>query len=129
MLVTFGVVALVAVAAVLLTRQGGSGTPAGVRAGGHVVGKTDARYYKNSGKLAFGMTEQQVQRLVGAPTKTIGQCWQYAINIAYPSNKNRAAFTWNADRLCFDAGVYSQSHGEFNDVWDPKAALPPSPVG
>jgi hypothetical protein len=122
-LISLAVIAAVVVAAVLLTSHAGSGSPAGLRGGGHVVGTSDRRYYKTSGKLVFGMTKQQVRRLVGPPTKTVGRCWEYAINIAYPANKNRAAFTWNADRLCFDEGRYSDSHGEFNGVWDPKPVV------
>ena len=116
-------IAAAVVAAVLVTRHAGSGSPAGLRAGGNVVGTSDTRYYENSGKLSFGMTKQQVRRLVGPPTNTVGRCWEYAINVAYPAKQNRAAFTWNADRLCFDGGRYSESHGEFNGVWDPKRAV------
>jgi hypothetical protein len=120
------VIAAAIVAATLLTKQSGSGSRAGPRAGGHVVGKTDTRYYKNSTKLTFGMTKQQVLRLVGPPTKSVGRCWQYDINVEYPANGKRADFVWNADRMCFDGGRYSDLHEEMNGRWDHRAPFPAS---
>jgi hypothetical protein len=123
-MISLAVIAAVIVAAKLLTKQSGSGSPAGPKAGARVVGKTDTRYYKNSTKLVFGMTEQQVRRLVGPPTKTLGRCWQYEINVEYPANGKRADFIWNADRVCFYGGRYSELHEEFNGKWDYRSTLP-----
>ena len=115
-MISLAAIAAIIVAIALLTRS--SGSPTGPRAGGHVIGKTDARYYANSQKLVFGMTKQQVRRIVGPPTKTVGRCWQYEINVEYPANKNRGDFIWNADRVCFLGGQYSDTHGELNGKWN-----------
>jgi hypothetical protein len=117
-------IVVVIIAAASLTGRSTSHSAAGPRVGGHIVGKNDAQYYKNSFKLVFGMTKAQAQRLVGMPSKKLGRCWQYDINVEYPANSRRAAVIWNADRVCFDGGVYSDSHGEMNGTWDYQRSLP-----
>jgi hypothetical protein len=117
-LLSLVVIAAVVGLATLITRRSASGSPAGLRVGAHVVGTHDAQYYKNSTSLAFGMTKQEVRSLVGAPTRTDGRCWQYEINVQYPANQSHARFIWNADRVCFDGGRYSESHEEMNGKWD-----------
>jgi outer membrane protein assembly factor BamE (lipoprotein component of BamABCDE complex) len=72
-------------------------------------------------KLTFGMTKQQVQRLVGKPTMTVRDetglnCWQYRVNKTYRGfNKQN---TLDAVRVCFFSGTYSVAHYEFNGKWD-----------
>lgn len=84
-----------------------------------MVGKTDKLYYANSGKLVFGMTKQQVRRLVGPPSKVLGRCWLYEINRKFPANGRRTGpVTWNADKVCFEGGQYSERHSRMNGIWD-----------
>jgi len=70
------------------------------------------------------MTEQQVRRLVGPPTKKAGRCWEYELNVEYPANAQHGNQIWNADKLCFDGGRYSESHAKFNGKWDYQPPLP-----
>lgn len=115
---TVGVVALlVAVAAVagVVLLGGGSGS-SGKRPGISYVGPTDARYDANRSSVVFGMTRAQVRKLVGPPTKVVGSCWQYQIN-EYTSFHGQHS-TFNADRLCFLEGKYSDYHSEVNGRWD-----------
>lgn len=114
-LIALALVAAVIVAVTLFTRRSGSHSSQGLRADGQVVGQTDSRYFVNSPKLVYGMTERQVLRLVGPPTKKLGRCWQYELNLEY---KKLGKQIWNADRVCFDGGLYSESHGEWNGKWD-----------
>jgi len=113
--IALALVAAVVVAVTLLTRRSAPNSPEGMRDGGEVVGPTDRQYFDNSPKLAYGMTEQEVLHLVGPPTKRLGRCWQYDINVEY---KKLGHQIWNADRVCFDEGRYSESHGEWNGNWD-----------
>jgi hypothetical protein len=107
------VIAAIIVAVVVLN---GSSTPAATIA---YRGPTDARYDANSRKLVFGMTKQQVRRAVGPPEKVVGRCWQYRVNRVMPNHA-----LWNADRVCFDGGSYSDLNFESNGVWDPKPSIP-----
>lgn len=112
-----GAIAAVAVGFELLSNQSpDSCVPSSC---GHVMGKTDKLYYSNSGKLTFGMTKQQVRRLVGPPSKVFGRCWLYRINRKFPANGRRTGdVTWNADKVCFEAGQYSERHTQLNGIWD-----------
>ena len=117
---------VIAVAAVLGAVVLLSGSKSKPKAGGraalpgwesHYVGPTDRRYDANHQSLAFGMTKKQVLRIVGPPTRTVGNCWQYRINQYVSQGGDHSTF--EADRLCFLAGKYSEQHTRVNGRWDP----------
>jgi hypothetical protein len=88
----------------------------------HYVGPTDARYDTNFRQVTFGMTPQQVLRIVGRPLKKVGACWQYRVNEHFSGGGQQS--TWNADRLCFEFGHYAEKHTQTNGQWDYQPPLP-----
>jgi hypothetical protein len=114
-LIALAVLAAIALGFVLLGRGSGSGS-AGLADGDRYVGPTDVRYDANRTKVIFGMTKAQVEKFVGPPTRIVKNCWQYRVNRF--SSFNGQHSTWNADRLCFYEGKYSESHSETNGTWD-----------
>lgn len=73
------------------------------------------RFAANQSKVIFGMTHQQVRRLVGPPVKILGNCWQYPpYNATGPTGKTFII----ADRLCFYEGRYSIEHFELDGKWE-----------
>jgi hypothetical protein len=115
-LVALAVVAAVAVGVVVFTGGGGSSSSTGLHDGDRYIGPTDARYDANFTKVIFGMTKAQVEKIVGPPTRVTGSCWQYRVNQF--SSFRGSSSTWNAARLCFYEGKYSESHTETNGIWD-----------
>jgi hypothetical protein len=63
-------------------------------------------------KLVYGMSRQQVQGRIGAPTKVAGGCWEY------PENKmNFVGQKINAIRVCFLGNAYSNNYEEIDGKW------------
>lgn len=58
---------------------------------------------------------QQVRALVGPPSKTSGSCWQYQLD-EFRSDHG-VDRTYNADRVCFYEGRYSEQYLEMNGTW------------
>jgi hypothetical protein len=108
-----GLIAAIAVGVVLLAGSGSSGRHKSGASGSrrlhyvpftvHYTPGGDARYNARSKRLIFGLTKQQVRRLVGPPAKVVGNCWQYQVNAVYSDG-----YVDSADRLCFYSGRYSQ---------------------
>lgn len=108
-----GLIAAIAVGAVLLAGSRSSGRhKSGVSGSSslhyvpysiHYTPGADARYNAHSNRVVFGLTKQQVRRLVGPPTKIVGNCWQYQVNAVYSNG-----YVDTADKLCFFGGRYSQ---------------------
>jgi hypothetical protein len=69
----------------------------------HYTPGGDARYNAHSRRLVFGLTKQQVRRLVGPPAKVVGNCWQYDVHAVYSDG-----YVDTADRVCFFYGRYSK---------------------
>lgn len=124
-----GLVAAIVVGIVLLTRWGSSGrhTSDGSGSGLHYVHYTtrylpggDARYNAHSRRLVFGLMKQQVRALVGPPDKVFRYqsllCWQYQVNAVH-SDANGVVY--NADRLCFSYGRYSEKFIQWGGTWQP----------
>lgn len=73
----------------------------------------NARYIAHSKRLSFGLTKQQVRRLVGPPAKIARNCWQYPVH-RVDSN----GYSEKTDKLCFYDGRYSQKYIQGNGgVW------------
>lgn len=122
-----GLIAALVAGVALLTgsRSPGRRVSDGSRSGLHYVPFTthylhggNARYNAHSNHLPFGLTKQQVRRLVGPPDKALRYqallCWQYQVNAV---NSDRKSFVHNADRLCFLYGRYSQKYWQWNGAW------------
>ncbi|HZP73762.1 MAG TPA: hypothetical protein VFA97_10340 [Gaiellaceae bacterium] len=73
----------------------------------HYTAGADVHYNAHSKRLVFGLTRQQVRRLVGTPEKVLRYqgllCWQYQVNAVWSTG-----YVDKADRLCFEAGSYTQ---------------------
>src|SRR5690348_8644150 len=110
---SLGLVALIVAAGVWLTRpprhshpgaspasSGGANGPVTFYDRGHVVGK-----------LAYGMTKQQVVRTVGRPSTVIRwqgmPCWVYPLHEHSPAMGTSPAFTLDAVSACFIGGRYA----------------------
>lgn len=107
--ITLGLVAAFAVGGVWLGHSSHSATS------GKSVNESPAAilYSANRSKVVFGMTHQQVRRLVGPPAKVVGNCWQYPpYNFSF-RGKNHIT----ADRLCFYGDRYTVEHFETNGKW------------
>jgi hypothetical protein len=72
------------------------------------------RYLDDRNQLIFGMTHQQVRRLVGPPVKIVAGCWQYAKYFVLVPHQPKYA---TADELCFLDGKYSIQHFWRNGKW------------
>jgi hypothetical protein len=105
-----GLVVIAAIAAVvLLTRPSNHAGPAlSTQSTGHVTSKTDKFF-----QLVYGLSRQQVLRKVGQPTKTLGNCWEYRLNVEIRDGQNML----NALRLCFEGGGYSYQYSEIDGKW------------
>ena len=130
--IALGVVAALVAAFVLLTRSpnpSGSGLSAGSSQGiGSRASATPMLDKLTS--VPLGTTKQQVRRRLGAPTKIVGKCWQYAVNEeTYEIHGGRRynAGMWNAERLCFGwpGGILASTESEINGTW----YGPGAPVG
>jgi hypothetical protein len=68
-------------------------------------------------KLVYGMSRQQVQGRIGAPTSVAGGCWEYAEN-----KMNFVGQKINAVRVCFLGNAYSNDYKEIDGKWrDPSS--------
>lgn len=106
-------IAAVVLGAVLVTNTHDSGRRSSGRSGSrhlHYIPFTirytpgaDAQYNAHSKSLVYGLTKQQVRKLVGPPAKIVGDCWRYQVNAVYSDG-----YAEVADKLCFAYGHYSQ---------------------
>jgi hypothetical protein len=124
-----GLAVIVAIVlAIALTRS--ANQPGPVSAGSATASpsgqKGDERYAANSGELVYGMTPHQVRALVGPPSKIAGTCWQYQLD-EFRSDHG-VARTYNADRICFYAGKFSEQYLEMNGQWYANGVVIPAPT-
>ena|SRR5581483_8728873 len=118
-IVGLGLIAAVVVGIVLLTGKGNSGRHTSGRL--HHVSYTirylpggDAQYIAHYHNLPYGLTKQQVRRLVGPPTKIANNCWQYPVHEVYSDG-----YTEKTDKLCFYDGRYTQKYIQGSSgVWN-----------
>ena len=61
----------------------------------------------------YGMTEREVLRRAGKPTRTVGACWQYRENKSIWDGQH----VLNAVRVCFLSGVYSYQYSKMDGEW------------
>jgi hypothetical protein len=113
------VVAVAIATAALLERPS---TPAGPtlssQSASHVASKAETFFH-----LVYGLNRKQVLAKVGKPTKTVGNCWEYRLNVEIRGGQNLL----NAMRLCFSGGGYAYSYSEIDGKWFyPTDSLVPS---
>lgn len=89
--------------------------------------QSNERYALNHRRLTFGMSPSQVRKIVGAPEKIAGSCWQYRLDETV--SMSGRTDTYRADRLCFAYGVYSTQYSNVDDSWrDGQSNAIPAPT-